>query len=82
MPPSDGDGATGDPPLPDPHRAALRVDPADLRRNARAIVRRSQPARLGILRPPAVYLTVEDLEGFAAALTELGIPGEDRRRRR
>lgn len=40
------------------------------------------PARLGILRPPAVYLTVEDLEGFAAALTELGIPGEDRRKRR
>ena len=33
-------------------------------------------------RPPALYLTVEDLEGFAAALTERGIPGEDRRQAR
>jgi len=39
-----------------------------------------EPPRLGIFRPPAVYLTVEDLEGFAAALAERGIPGEDRRR--
>ena len=31
---------------------------------------------------PALYLTVSDLEGFAAALTERGIPGEDRRRGR
>jgi hypothetical protein len=31
-------------------------------------------------RLPALYVTVEDLEGFAAALTDLGIPGEDRRR--
>jgi hypothetical protein len=30
-------------------------------------------------RPPAIYLTVEDLEGFAAALSARGIPGEDRR---
>ena len=39
-----------------------------------------EPARLGPLRPPALYLTVDDLEGFAAALAERGIPGEDRRR--
>lgn len=32
-------------------------------------------------RIPALYLTVEDLEGFAAALAELGIPGQDKRRR-
>ncbi len=31
-------------------------------------------------RPPAIYLTVDDLEGFAAALTARGIPGEDRRK--
>jgi hypothetical protein len=31
---------------------------------------------------PALYLTVEDLEGFAAALMERGIPGEDARTRR
>ena len=30
---------------------------------------------------PALYLTVADLEGFAAALTERGIPGADHRRR-
>jgi hypothetical protein len=41
-----------------------------------------EPARLGILRPPALYLSVEDLEGFAAALAERGIPGADRRKRR
>ncbi len=33
------------------------------------------------LHPPALYLTVEDLEGFAAALAARGIPGEDKRRR-
>jgi hypothetical protein len=38
------------------------------------------PPRYSIFRPPALYLTVEDLEGFAAALYALGIPGEDRRR--
>jgi hypothetical protein len=41
-----------------------------------------RPIRFGVLRPPAFYLTVEDLEGFAAALGAHGIPGEDRRRRR
>ena len=40
-----------------------------------------QPVRFGVFRPPALYLTVEDLEGFAAALEARGIPGEDRRRR-
>lgn len=30
---------------------------------------------------PALYVTVEDLEGLAAALTDRGIPGEDARRR-
>jgi hypothetical protein len=28
----------------------------------------------------ALYLTVEDLAGFAAALAERGLPGEDARR--
>lgn len=30
-------------------------------------------------RLPALYVSVEDLEGLAAALTARGIPGEDRR---
>lgn len=36
----------------------------------------------GPLRVPALYVTVEDLEGFAAALSARGIPGEDARRKR
>jgi hypothetical protein len=36
--------------------------------------------RWGPLRLPAVYAGVEDLEGFAAAIAALGIPGEDARR--
>lgn len=31
-------------------------------------------------RIPALYVTVEDLEGFAAALAERGVLGEDRRK--
>ncbi len=38
--------------------------------------------KYGIFRPPALYVTVSDLEGFAAALAARGIPGEDRRKRR
>ena len=37
------------------------------------------PVRYWRVRPPALYLTVVDLEGFAAALAARGIPGEDRR---
>jgi hypothetical protein len=36
----------------------------------------------GFLRIPALYVTVEDLEGLAATLTALGIPGEDARKQR
>ena len=39
------------------------------------------PVRLGPIRVPALYVTVEDLEGLAAVLAEHGIPGEDARRR-
>jgi hypothetical protein len=39
-----------------------------------------RPVRFGILRPPALYLTVDDLDGLAAALDRLGVPGEDARR--
>lgn len=35
--------------------------------------------RWGPFDVPAAYAGVEDLEGFAAALTALGIPGEDAR---
>lgn len=35
--------------------------------------------RWGPLRVPAAYYGVEDLEGFAAELSALGIPGEDAR---
>jgi hypothetical protein len=38
--------------------------------------------RFGFLRIPALYVTVADLEGLAAALTSLGIPGEDARKQR
>jgi len=38
--------------------------------------------RWRFLRIPAIYYGVDDLEGFAAELTALGIPGEDARRPR
>ena len=38
------------------------------------------PVRRALLRIPAFYVGVDDLEGFAAELTALGIPGEDVRR--
>jgi hypothetical protein len=34
-----------------------------------------------VFRVPALYVTVEDLEGFAAALSARGIPGADARSR-
>jgi hypothetical protein len=37
--------------------------------------------RWRFLRLPAIYYGVEDLEGFAAELASLGIPGEDARKR-
>jgi hypothetical protein len=33
-----------------------------------------------LLRLPALYVTVEDLEGFAAALAERGVAGQDARK--
>ncbi len=39
------------------------------------------PVRWTLFRVPAVYVGVDDLEGFSAELTELGIPGEDARAR-
>ncbi|HVL53909.1 MAG TPA: hypothetical protein VM344_06570 [Vitreimonas sp.] len=38
------------------------------------------PIRWGLLRVPALYLCVEDLEGFAAELSGRGIPGQDARK--
>lgn len=38
-----------------------------------------EPVRVGPVRPPALYLTVEDLEGLGAALAAHGIPGTDAR---
>jgi hypothetical protein len=38
--------------------------------------------RFGFYDIPALYVTVEDLEGLAAALLAHGIPGEDARKRR
>jgi hypothetical protein len=37
------------------------------------------PIKVGFLRPPALYLTVQDLDGLAAALAAHGIPGSDAR---
>lgn len=34
-----------------------------------------------VFQVPAFYVTVDDMAGFTAALTERGIPGEDARRR-
>lgn len=39
-----------------------------------------QPIRVVHLGTPALYLTVDDLDGLAAALAARGIPGEDARR--
>ncbi len=39
-----------------------------------------EPVRWLIFRVPALYVTVADMEAFAAALTARGIPGEDTRR--
>lgn len=38
------------------------------------------PIRVGPLKTPALYLTVEDLEGLAGALDTRGIPGVDARK--
>ncbi len=38
-----------------------------------------EPVPLLTFRPRALYVTVADLEGFAAALAQLGIPGRDAR---
>jgi hypothetical protein len=39
------------------------------------------PRRIAWVTADQVYVGVEDLEGFAAGLTRLGIPGEDLRQR-
>ena len=39
-----------------------------------------EPIRVTRFMTPAVYLTVEDLDGLAAALAARGIPGSDARR--
>ena len=38
-----------------------------------------EPVRIGFLHPPALYLTVLDLDGLAATLASHGIPGSDAR---
>jgi hypothetical protein len=38
-----------------------------------------EPIRFGPLRRTAIYVSVDDLEGFAAALASIGIPGTDAR---
>ena len=40
-----------------------------------------ESVRYGPFRIPALYVTVEDLGGLAAALAERAIPGEDARKR-
>jgi hypothetical protein len=37
------------------------------------------PVRWTLFRVPVIYVGADDLEGFAAELTGLGIPGEDAR---
>ena len=50
------------------HRGGVRLDFAE------------RP-RFTIFRPPALYVTVDDMDGLAADLADRGIPGEDARRR-
>ncbi|MHB8459152.1 MAG: hypothetical protein ACYDAK_06095 [Candidatus Limnocylindrales bacterium] len=38
-----------------------------------------EPVRVGVLRVTDLYVTVDDLEGLGAALTDHGIAGEDLR---
>jgi hypothetical protein len=49
------------------HRGGVRVD-------------FKERVPFGALRIPALYVTVDDLEAFAAALAGRGIPGEDARK--
>lgn len=51
------------------HRGGVRVD-------------FKEPVRFVFFHIPALYVTVEDLEGLAAALTERGANGEDARKKR
>src|SRR3970040_2612156 len=51
------------------HRGGVRID-------------FKEGVRFGVFRVPALYVTVEGLEGFAAALSGRGIPGGDRGERR
>jgi len=48
------------------HRAGVRLD-------------FHEPVRVGPFKPPALYLTVDDLAGFVEALAARGIPGTDAR---
>jgi hypothetical protein len=48
------------------HRGGVRLDFRD-------------PVRVMLLRVPALYVSVDDLDGFASALAAHGIPGEDAR---
>ena len=41
-----------------------------------------EPIKVGPIKTPALYLTVEDLEGLGEALAARGIPGTDARKRR
>lgn len=38
-----------------------------------------EPVPISVIRVPTLYLTVDDLEGFAACLSALGLPGADTR---
>jgi hypothetical protein len=40
-----------------------------------------EPVKMGLLRTSALYVSVDDLEGLAAALRERGITGTDARKR-
>lgn len=41
-----------------------------------------EPIKVRLLKVPALYLTVQDLEGLGAALAARGIPGTDARKSR
>lgn len=62
-------------------RRGIRAGDITFAGNHRAGVRLDfrEPLRWSLLHIPRFYVTVADLEGLTAALTRLGVPGEDAR---
>jgi hypothetical protein len=64
-------------------RSSIRYGDVTFGGNHRGGVRLDfhEPVTFHFLRPPALYVTVADMDGLAATLAAAGIPGEDAYRR-